>query len=129
VDFNVDFVKDILEGSSDRFYAKIIPGPRLVIAGAEMMEYPEILHSDGFKPSTIRTQSTTDGATKLPCIPLSAKAAMSANLIANGRYVLSSETSDRDGNRVFELNFDSQVQDKGERVRMKAPALTVGTGR
>jgi hypothetical protein len=43
LDFNVDFVREILEMSTDTFYAKIISGPKLVIAGSEMTEYPDIM--------------------------------------------------------------------------------------
>jgi hypothetical protein len=129
LDFNVDFVREILEMSSDRFYAKIVPGPKLVIAGKEMEQYPEIMNSEGFKGSTIRNVRDSEGTTKLPGIPLSSKTAAATSLIANGRYVLGAETIDKDGNRVFDLEFDSVVQDKGERMRMRAPALTVGTNR
>ena len=129
LDFNVDFVKDILEMSSDTFYAKIVAGPRLVIAGPEMMEYPEIMRDEGFKPSAIRTYKGGEGTTKLPGVPLSSKSAMAANLIANGRYVLGNEELDKDGNRVFELNFDSVVQASNDKMRLRAPALTVGTNR
>ena len=129
LDFNVEFAKDILEMSTDVFYAKIIVGPRLVIAGPEMMEYPDIMRDEGFKPSAIRTYKGGEGTTKLPGVQLSSKAAAAANLIANGRYVLGNETVDKDGNRVFELNFDSVVQAKNDRMRLRAPALTVGTNR
>ena len=129
LDFNVDFVKAILELSADTFYAKIIPGPRLVIAGSEMLQYPDIMKSEGFKPSTIRTSNSSEGTTPLPGVPLSPKAAMAANLIANGRYVLGDETVDRDGNRVFDLNFDSVVQASNDKMRLRAPAVTVGTNR
>ena len=129
LDFNVEFAKDILELSTDTFYAKINPGPQLVLAGAEIMEYPEIMRDEGFKPSTIRTYKGGEGTTLLPGVPLSSKAAMTANLIANGRYVLGDETIDKDGNRVFNLTFDSVVQASNDKMRMRAPAVTIGTNR
>jgi hypothetical protein len=129
LDFNVDFVREILEMSDRTFYAKVIPGPKLVIAGSEMENYPEIMKSEGFKKSTIRTQKTGEGSTKLPGVPLSSKDAIRANLIANGRYVLGNETIDKDDNRVFNLEFDSVVADSGEKMRMRVPAVTVGTNR
>ena len=129
LDFNVDFVKDILELSTDVFYAKIVAGPKLVIAGRDMMEYPEIMRDDGFKSSAIRTYKGGEGTTKLPGVPLSAKSAAASSLIANGRYVLGDETSDKDGNRVFDLKFDSVVHASNEKIRLRAPALTVGTNR
>jgi hypothetical protein len=115
--------------SSSVFYAKIVSGPKLVIAGPEMMGYPEIMRDEGFKASAIRTYKGGEGTTKLPGVPLSAKAASSANLIANGRYVLGSETIDKDGNRVFNLEFDSVVQASNDKMRLRAPAVTIGTNR
>ena len=94
-----------------------------------MEQYPEIMQDEGFKGSTIRNDRDSEGSTKLPGIPLNSKSAAASKLIANGRYVLGSETIDRDGNRVFDLEFDSVVADKGERMRMRAPAFTVGTNR
>ena len=129
LDFNVDFVREILEMSTDTFYAKIISGPKLVIAGSEMIEYPDIMRDEGFKSSTIRTYRGGEGTTKLPGVPLNSKAAMSANLIANGRYVLGTEHTDKDGNRVFDLEFDSIVQASNDKMRLRAPAVTVGTNR
>jgi hypothetical protein len=129
LDFNVDFVREILEMSTDTFYAKIIPGPKLVIAGSEMMRYPDIMKDEGFKSSTIRTYRGGEGTTKLPGVPLSAKSAMSANLIANGRYVLGTEHIDKDENRVFDLEFDSVVQASNDKMRLRSPAVTVGTTR
>jgi hypothetical protein len=129
LDFNVDFVREILEMSTDTFYAKIISGPKLVIAGSEMTEYPDIMRDEGFKSSTIRTYKGGEGTTKLPGVPLNSKAAMSANLIANGRYVLGTEHEDKDGNRVFDLEFDSVVQASNDKMRLRAPAVTVGTNR
>ena len=127
LDFNVDFVREILEGDSGVFYAKIVAGPKLVLAGPDMMEYPEIMRDEGFKPSTIRTYKGGEGTTKLPAVPLSSKAAAAANVIANGRYVLGPESRDKDGNRVFDLEFDSVVSAANEKMRLKTPAVTVGT--
>jgi hypothetical protein len=129
IDFNVDFVRDILEMSTNPFYAKIVEGPRLVIAGKEMEQYPEIMQGEGFKRSSIRTVSDSENATKLPAMPLSARANVVAGLIANGRYVLSSEQIDKDGNRIFGLEFDSVVEDPRERIRMGTPAITIATKR
>ena len=127
LDFNVDFVREILEGDSGVFYAKIVAGPKLVLAGPDMLEYPEIMRDEGFKPSTIRTVKGGEGTTKLPAVPLSSKSATAANIIANGRYVLGQETRDKDGNRVFDLEFDSVVSAANEKMRLKTPAVTVGT--
>ena len=129
VDFNVEFAKQILTEPGETFYAKIIPGPKLVIAGPEMLEYPEIMKDEGFKKSAIRNVNSPEGTTRLPGIPLTAKQASATNLVANGRYLIGNQSTDKDENLVFDLQFDSQVYDKGDRVRIKKPALTVGTDR
>ena len=129
IDFNVDFVRDVLEMSSNTFYAKLVPGPKLVIAGKEMEQYPDIIKQEGFKASSIRTVGDSEGATKLPAMPLSASGATTAQLVANGRYALGAETIDKDGNRIFDLEFDSVVADPRERIRMGTPAITIGTKR
>ena len=125
IDFNVDFKRDILELSDLPFYAKIIPGPRLVIAGKEMEQYPEIMKDEGFKKSSLRS----DKGNKLPMISLTASSAKAINIIANGRYILGNETIDRDGNRIFDLDFDSQVAGKGDMAFLRTPGFTVGTAR
>ena len=87
------------------------------------------MQSEGFKRSSIRTTSDSENATKLPAMPLSARANVVAGLIANGRYVLSNEQIDKDGNRIFNLEFDSVVEDPRERMRMGTPAITIATKR
>jgi len=132
VDFNVNFVKELLPAIDVQptdFYSKIVAGPKLVIAGFEILDYPEILKSDGFKKSSIRTVKDSETTTKLPAFPLSAAAAQSAKLIANGRYVIKNEQRDKDGNFVFDLEFDSIVSAPNEKVKMGEPALTIGTVR
>ena len=129
VDFNVEFARQILSEPGETFYAKIISGPKLVIAGAEMLEYPEIMKDEGFKKSAIRNVNSPEGTTRLPSIPLGAKQASAANVVANGRYLVGNQSKDKDENLVFDLNFDSEVYSKGDKVRIKKPALTIGTNR
>jgi hypothetical protein len=127
VDFNVEFSRDILRGSSEPFYAKIIAGPKLVI-GSEEFE-PELLLSDGFKKSGIRNTNAPEGSIPLPVISISAGQTARAELIENGRYYVGKETIDDDGHRVFPLEFDSVVSDKNDRIRLGRPGLTIGTER
>lgn len=129
VDFNVEFATKILSYPDETFYAKIVSGPKLVIAGNEMLEYPEIMRSDGFKRSSVRNIYSPEGSTKVPSIPLNAKQAKQANIIDNGRYILGDQSTDKDGNLVFDLEFDSQVYDTRDKMRIKKPALTIGTQR
>ena len=129
IDFNRDFVIKILDSSSENFYAKIVPGPQLIIAGSELSNYPEYALNDGFKKSQIRIMLSTEGSTPFPSIQLKPLETEEAGLIANGRYIIGNEQTDRDGNRIFDLTFDSTVIDKNEKVRMGVPALTVGTKR
>ena len=119
VDFNSDFAQNILKDPEEQFYAKIIPGPKLVIAGAQYDDN-ELLKEFGFTASRQRRANS-------PMIPLSAKRARNAELVENGRYTLGGETKDGEGNRVFECNFHSVVADKKERERLGVPGFTVGT--
>ena len=129
VDFNVEFARQILSEPGETFFAKIVAGPKLVIAGSEMLEYPDIMKDEGFKSSAIRNVNSPEGTTRLPSIPLSSKQAVVADVVANGRYIVGNQSTDKDGNLVFDLKFDSEVYDKGDKVRIKKPALTIGTNR
>lgn len=125
VDFNVIFAKQMLKHIGDEFYAKIIPGPKLVIAGNETLELPELLKDEGFKKSHIRNKNKQ--GYPLPMIPLSKANAEKANLVANGRYIIKDPINDNDNNLVYDLEFDSTVYDKNERVFLRKPGLTVAT--
>lgn len=129
IDFNVDFANKILSFPGQEFYAKIIEGPKLVIAGKEMLEYPEIMKDEGFKKSAIRTQQSQEGSTKLPAIAYTAKQIAGKGVKANARYLIGPESKDKDGNKVFDLIYDSDVYDKGHLVRLNKPGLTIGTKR
>jgi len=129
VDFNVKFATEMLKDPTDTFYAKIIKGPKLIIAGEEMEQYPDLLKSEGFKKSTIRNLKNSEGSTKLPAIPLKAADAQKADIIDNGRYIIDYNAEDKDGNRVFDLQFDSAVASSREKMRIPKPALTIGTKR
>jgi hypothetical protein len=125
IDFNVIFAKQMLKHTEDEFYAKIIPGPKLVIAGNEILELPELLKDEGFKKSHIRNKNKQ--GYPLPVIPLSKANAEKANLVANGRYIIKDPINDNDNNLVYDLEFDSTVYDKNERVFLGKPGLTVAT--
>lgn len=129
IDFNVRFATSMLTEPTEDFYAKIIKGPKLVIAGEEMEQYPDLLKSEGFKKSAIRNVKDAEGTTKLPAVPLPGKQAQQADLIDNGRYVIGIDAEDKDGNRVFDLQFDSVVDNPREKMRIPKPALTIGTKR
>jgi hypothetical protein len=122
IDFNVKFVNEILNGSSDRFYAKIVPGPMLIISSTG---------GEGFKPSHIRTRPSGDEGqtTLLPVISLSSKEAENAGLIPHGRYILGDTTRDSNNNLIFPLIYQSTVQAKGDVWRLSKPALTVAMNR
>jgi hypothetical protein len=129
VDFNVAFARLLLTDPRETFYAKIAPGPKLIIANEEFYDMPELLRGEGFSKSGIRNPRSADDATKLPAIPLRPAQAQAADIIANGRYLIGNESTDSDGHRVFELIFDSVVSDPGERMLIRKPALTIGTQR
>lgn len=129
IDFNVRFATSMLKDPTDEFYAKIVQGPKLVIAGEEMEQYPDLLQSEGFKKSFIRNVKDSEGTTKLPAVQLSGKNAQKVDIVDNGRYVIAQDAEDKDGNRVFDLQFDSVVDNPREKMRIPKPALTIGTKR
>jgi hypothetical protein len=134
IDFNAAFFNEILGGDIANFYAKIIPGPKLVIAGSVLVRYmeedPSIMKQEGFKKgSSRRSHSSTEGSLPLPGIPLSDSEAQASGLAANGRYTLQSETNDADGNMVYDLELDSIVAASNDIARLSSPAFTVGTTR
>lgn len=125
LDFNIDFKRQVLEMSDLPFYSKVIPGPKLVIAGREMENYPEELRKQGFKRSYPRRH---DGS-QLPGADLPAAAAVSAGIIANGRYVLNNEVIDDNGNRIFNMELHSVTQASNDQLRLGIPGVTIGTER
>ena len=133
IDFNVKFATDLLADPKHAFYAKLenINGqPKLVIASPEGASDPELLASGDFKRSALRNQVDDQGrATPLPGIPLTAKSLRSGDWIANGRYTIGNETTDRDGNRVFDLTYHSTAHTKSDKLRLNQPAFTLGTAR
>jgi hypothetical protein len=133
IDFNVKFATDLLADPRQTFYAKLenINGePKLVIASAEVASDPELLAAGDFKRSALRNQPDDSGrATPLPGIPLTAKGLRSGDWIANGRYTVGKETSDQDGNRVFDLTYHSTAHTKSDKLRLNQPAFTLGTSR
>lgn len=130
IDFNVKFVTDIL-GTSRPFLAKIekINGePKLVIAGDYFSDDPDIAKL-GFKRSHNRTVQSGEFATQLPMISLTTKSIQGTGLIANGRYEIGNENRDDYDNRIFDLTYNSTAHTASDKVRLKVPALTVGTAR
>jgi len=133
IDFNVKFATDLLADPRQTFYAKLenINGePKLIIAGPDIASDPELLAAGDFKRSSLRNQVDDEGrATPLPGIPLTAKGLRSGDWIANGRYTVGRETSDSDGNRVFDLTYHSTAHTKSDKLRLNQPAFTLGTAR
>ena len=120
IDFNVDFAKEF----GKQFYANISNDenrPTLMIS---------LEQSSGLKTSHIRTQKErqTEGATKLPCISLSAAEANAAGLRPNGRYVLGPNEGDNDI-MIFPLIYQSTVLGKGDVMKLGTAGLTVATSR
>lgn len=132
IDFNKKFVTDILGSPRERFFAKIVNQggqPKLVIAGNEMLTFGRELADLGFKPGALRTNSDNPDATPLPAISYSKNQIAGLGLIANGRYVIGNMTTDQDGNKVFDLKYDSTVHTKSDKQRLNQPAITIGTSR
>jgi hypothetical protein len=133
IDFNVKFATDLLADPRQKFYAKLenISGqPKLVIASADVASDPELVAAGDFKGSALRNQVDDEGrATPLPGIPLTAKSLRVGDWIANGRYTIGNETTDRDGNRIFDLTYHSTAHTKSDKLRLNQPAFTLGTAR
>lgn len=132
IDFNKRFVTDILASPREKFYAKIVNiggQPNLVLAGTEMLSFGSELAQLGFKPSALRTDPENPDATPLPGIGYSKNQIAGLGLIANGRYLIGNMRTDSDGNRVFDLKYDSTVHTKSDKLRLNAPAITIGTRR
>ena len=133
IDFNVKFATDLLSDSRQTFYAKLenVKGqPKLIIAGTDIANDPELLAAGDFKRSALRNQVDDQGrATPLPGIPLTAKSLRAGDWIANGRYTVGNETTDSDGNRVFDLTYHSTAHTKSDKLRLNQPAFTLGTAR
>jgi hypothetical protein len=133
IDFNVKFATDLLADPRQTFYAKLenVKGqPKLIIAGTDIANDPELLTAGDFKRSALRNQVDDQGrATPLPGIPLTAKSLRAGDWIANGRYTVGNETTDSDGNRVFDLTYHSTAHTKSDKLRLNQPAFTLGTAR
>ena len=133
IDFNVKFATDLLADPRQTFYAKlenIGSGPKLVIAGTDIASDPELLAAGDFKKSSLRNRVDDEGrSTPLPGIPLSAKSLRAGQWIANGRYAIGNETTDSDGNRIFDLTYHSTAHTKTDKLRLNQPAFTLGTNR
>ena len=132
IDFNKRFVTDILASPREKFFAKIanVGGqPKLVIAGNEMLTFGRELAELGFKPSALRIDPENPDATPLPGIGYTKNQISGLGLIANGRYVIGNMQVDSDGNKIFDLKYDSTVHTKSDKLRLNQPALTVGTRR
>lgn len=134
LDFNVAFTRDFFENDADdlgieslnMFYAKIIPGPSLVVANmVEFGDTPELLTSDGFSRGGNRSR----GSTAMIAVGLTANKVRSAELVANGRYLLGKPSRDADTHYVYPMKFDSVVLDKNDTLRFKSPAVTIGSSR
>lgn len=134
LDFNVAFTRDFFDNDADdlgieglnMFYAKIIPGPALVVANmVEFGDTPELLTSDGFS----RGGNRSTGGTAMIAVGLTANKVKAAELVANGRYLLGKPSRDSDTHYVYPMKFDSVVLDKNDTLRFKSPAVTVGSSR
>lgn len=132
IDFNKRFVTDILSSPREKFFAKIVNAggqPKLVIAGDEMLTFGRELAELGFKPSALRIDPENPESTPLPGIGYTKNQISGLGLIANGRYVIGNMRVDNDGNKIFDLKYDSTVHTKSDKLRLNVPALTVGTRR
>jgi hypothetical protein len=123
IDFNAQFSREILEPGMDKIFAKIVAGPKLVVANSQYYDDPEALSQMGFKPTAFRTKEG------LLAMGMTAKQTQGAELISNGRYYVGNQSYDEFENAVYELDFHSVVNDKNEKYSLGKPGLTVATRR
>jgi nicotinamide mononucleotide adenylyltransferase len=123
IDFNAQFSREILEPGMDKIFAKIVAGPKLVVANSQYYDDPDALAQMGFKPTAFRTKEG------LLAMGMTAKQTQGAELISNGRYYVGNQSYDEFENAVYELDFHSVVNDKNEKYSLGKPGLTVATRR
>lgn len=113
------------------FWAKLIEGPKIVVAG-ELFELEDggwdeaELKKDGYKKAYTRSIS---GGTKMPNLKMSGAELAAIELVDNGRYLVKKESEDSYGNRVFSLTWESTVTDTSDKQRLGMPGITVATAR
>ena len=133
IDFNVEFVKQLMLDPRIPFYAKfsnIEGNPVLVVAGDELLEFGDEITQLGFKRSSLRINPDGESdSTPLPSMSFTAKQIKPAGLIANGRYLVGDARKDSDGNPQYSLTYHSTVHTKSDKRYINAPALTVGSER
>lgn len=123
IDFNAQFSREILEPGMDKIYAKIVAGPKLIIANSEYYDDADALSQMGFKATAFRNKNG------LLAIGMTAKQTQGAELVANGRYYVGDKSYDEFENVVYDLDFHSVVNDKNEKYSLGKPGLTVATRR
>jgi hypothetical protein len=130
VDFNVKFSQEFLDDPTDSFWIKLAQGPSLVFPSRDYEGNEDMLRADGFKKAMVRSSRDSEAATPIHAVPLSPREVQGLDLVANGRYVVTDSVStDRDGNRVYQLEFHSEVASSDDRQRLNKPALTVASQR
>lgn len=123
IDFNAQFSREILEPGMEKIYAKIVAGPKLIVANSTYYDDTDALVQMGFKPTAFRTKEG------LLAIGMTARQTQGAELIANGRYYVGDKSYDEFENSVYDLDFHSVVNDKNEKYSLGKPGLTVATRR
>jgi hypothetical protein len=123
IDFNAQFSKEIIEPGMDKIFAKIVAGPKLIVANSEYYDDAKALSQMGFKPTAFRSKNG------LLAMGMTARQTQGAELISNGRYYVGDKSYDEFENSVYDLDFHSVVNDKNEKYSLGKPGLTVATRR
>jgi hypothetical protein len=128
IDFNVAFSNEFLADPSEPFWAKLGPGPTLILPSMHYEEDESMLRADGFKLAHVR--SRPGEGTPIHAMALSSAEAQKLDLVNNGRYVIDVRpSSDVDGNQVYGLHLHSVVADTSEKIMLRAPAITIASRR
>ena len=127
-DLNVDFTNDLHNDPDAVPYFKFVKHngkPFLVRASEEYYKaFGKEIEQDGFRKATGRL-SRIGNATQIYGFPISRNTIKSLGFVPNGRYVLTQEKDDQDGNSIFSMTYDSRSRGPEDKLRMTKPGITI----
>ena len=133
INLNAEFAVNHLKPGEDQIWAKLIPGPKLIVAGDQSLRneetLPGYLRGEHFTKTGNRKPMASETGTDLLGFGINPANAAASQAIANGRYTVADVAQDQNGDVVYELDFDSVVINTNEKIMLGVPGLTVATAR
>jgi hypothetical protein len=127
-DLNVDFTNDLHNDPDATPFFRFVKHngkPFLVRASEEYYKaFGKEIEQLGFRKATGRL-SRIGNATQIYGFPISRNTIKSLGFVPNGRYVLSQENDDEDGNTLFSMTYDSRSLGPQDKFRMGKPGITI----